>query len=359
MRHSIQSLMKQFGANTVGGGNVRALIHCQIVAMERRMAQNSKPFFDIQVSDGGGVIKLKVWSNAPAFPQCETLTAGGASGVGVFVELDGGFKHGDFGVESNDFRVLLLTDAQIAALLEGTPEQIENIAGKWAKIVSLVDSMECPVMKELSKRFLAKYEEPFKRAGAARGNHHARRGGLVEHTATMMAAADGVWFNYHLMRSDITLNRSLLLAGTLLHDCGKMIENQFEKRGFEMPFSTRAELYGHIGIGVEIVKGLARASCAEGLAKPTEALVVDAAKFEYAVDCLCHMILAHHGQLDFGSPVEPKFPEVAILHYCDQIDAKLEMMQTAYMSAKEIAPGVFERAWPMKVNLVRAAKEGF
>jgi len=357
MRHSIQSLMKQFGANTVGGGNVRALIHCQIVAIERRMAQNSKPFFDIQVSDGGGVIKLKVWSNAPAFPQCETLTANGASGVGVFVELDGGFKHGDFGVESNDFRVLLLTDAQVATLLEGTPEQIENIAGKWAKIVCLVESMECPVMKELCKRFLAKYEEPFKRAGAARGNHHARRGGLVEHTATMMAAADGVWFNYHLMRSDITLNRSLLLAGTLLHDCGKMIENQFEKRGFEMPFSTRAELYGHIGIGVEIVKGLARASCAEGLAKPT-ALVVDAAKFEYAVDCLCHMILAHHGQLDFGSPVEPKFPEVAILHYCDQIDAKLEMMQTAYMSAKEIAPGVFERAWPMKVNLVRAAKEG-
>ena len=68
MKQSIQSLSKQFGPSTmIGNGPLRAVIHCQVIHLEKRPASNGKPFFDIHLGDGGEPLKLKVWNNSPAF----------------------------------------------------------------------------------------------------------------------------------------------------------------------------------------------------------------------------------------------------------------------------------------------------
>ena len=67
---------------------------------------------------------------------------------------------------------------------------------------------------------------------------------------------------------------------------------------------------------------------------------------------LLHLIAAHHGTHEFGSPVLPKTPEAVALHHVDNIDAKLEMFRKAYESGKELAPGIIERVHPWPVNMV-------
>ena len=141
-----------------------------------------------------------------------------------------------------------------------------------------------------------------------------------------------------------------MLAGAFLHDIGKLVENQYEARGFDMPFTAKAELAGHIPIGVEIVRETARKIYIQAELENEE--------LKYTIDCLCHMILSHHGQLEWGSPVEPKFPEAAGLHFIDNLDAKVEGMRAAYVGAGQRKPGdVIEKVWPMRHNLVVPPKE--
>ena len=262
------------------------------------------------------------------------------------------FRSGDYGIESASFTMTELLPEHIEALLRGTPEQIARVEKGWEIICALVETMRCEVLRAICKRFIERHGEAFKRCGAARGVHHARRGGLVEHVSEMMLMADSLSLIYPRM------NRSLLLAGALLHDCGKLIENQFEERGFEMPFSATAELYGHIAIGLEIVRGIARK-----VDRVDEVEGVDEGGLErsmdrrHVIDCLCHLILSHHGTQEWGSPVVPKMPEAQLLHFIDNISAKLEIMRTAMETAPEIGPGVFDCPWPMKKNLVRAPGE--
>jgi 3'-5' exoribonuclease len=99
--------------------------------------------------------------------------------------------------------------------------------------------------------------EAFRRAAAARNYHHARRGGLVEHTAQMMRAAIALAAVYP------RLNRDLLLAGVLFHDAGKVWENNVAKTGFGIEHSERGELIGHISLGLELVNDLWRQLLAE------------------------------------------------------------------------------------------------
>jgi 3'-5' exoribonuclease len=340
MKHTIETLGWQFAENTVGGaGAVAAVIHGQITALEKKLASNQKPYFNVELSDGAGVMKLKVWNNSPAFPQCATAEIKIKKGP-LFVALDGMFRSGEYGYESNDFRIRALNDEEIETLINGAPEQRAKVGSAWAKMLDLIGSMEDATYGELCRRVAGALGKQFCRAAGARGRHHARRGGLVEHTSQMMLSCDA------LCRVYPHLNRSLILAGAFLHDLGKIIENQYEDRGFGMPFSARAELYGHIAIGVEYVRAFGR-----------ELVENDAAAL-LKMDCLCHLVLSHHGQLEYGSPVEPKLPEAAVLHYIDQIDAKLEMMRAAYEAAGNKGPGeVVERQWPMSVNLVVTPKE--
>ena len=186
--------------------------------------------------------------------------------------------------------------------------------------------------------------ERFRRTAAARKNHHARRGGLVEHVAQMMRSAVAVCGVYP------ELNRDLMIAGVLFHDCGKLWENTYPETGFGQLHTMHGEMLGHIPLGIELANKLWRDLVEAG---EFEAFSESKPGTEEVRLHLLHLIGSHHGQLEFGSPVLPKTPEAYALHYIDNLDAKLEMLRDAYPQANEIAPGIYERVFPLSANLVK------
>ena len=145
------------------------------------------------------------------------------------------------------------------------------------------------------------------------------------------------------------LNRDLLLCGTLFHDAGKLWENCMEPHGFSMPYSEMGELMGHISIGIELLNTLWRKLMASEAAHDWSAL---RPSNDDVRAHLIHLIAAHHGEMQFGSPVFPKTPEAAALHYIDNLDAKLEMMFGGYETGASLAERIVEKVRPLPANLV-------
>lgn len=309
---------------------VEATLHVQLATLERKTTATQKPYLDVAFADGTAELKLKVWQDAASY---EPLVA---REPGTFVAVRGKFTKGDWGWESRDFATATLAEDEITALLEGDPERRAFLESRWVRLCQLIASVKDLALKQVASHLIAKHEALYRRAAAARGNHHARRGGLVEHVTEMTEIADGV------CGALPHLNRSLLLAAIVFHDCGKMLENNYEPRGFVMPFNKGASLVGHIAIGFQLARDL-WLEC--GLNPADDRLLL-----------LRHLILSHHGQLDWGSPVEPMCPEAAVLHYIDQISAKTEMFKAMYLKP-EIAPGLHEKGWPLNVSAVDVPPE--
>jgi 3'-5' exoribonuclease len=153
--------------------------------------------------------------------------------------------------------------------------------------------------------------EKYKSAPAAMSYHHAFLGGLLEHALSLVQLGDQVCDHYEFLRRD------LLLAGLVLHDLGKIEELSFS-RGFR--YSTRGQLLGHISIGLEMVQEKIR----QIPDFPAE-----------LKDQIEHIILSHHGKVEFGSPKEPMFPEALLVHFLDEIDSKLEAMRAQYATDQD------------------------
>jgi 3'-5' exoribonuclease len=313
-------------------------IHAQVESCTRKDTRDGKPFYEVTVADSEGKLPLKAWSDSPAFAACERLSPGD------FVAIRGEFAQSpQFGLEAKRWTARPLNPSERDALLAGPPALRELQAADYAYIEATLGSLQDPRLNALALLFLSEFGDRFRRAAAARGNHHARRGGLVEHTAQMMRSADAISSAYP------HLNRDLLVAGVLFHDCGKLWENSYPADGFTMPYDERGELLGHITIGIELVNSLWRklASTPEFAAWKEVAPSNEDVRLH-----LLHLIAAHHGELQFGSPVPPKTPEAWALHYVDNLDAKLEMIAGAYANSKSIAPRIRERVWPLAGHAV-------
>ena len=164
----------------------------------------------------------------------------------------------------------------------------------------------------------------------------------MEHVAQMLRAALALAEVY-------PVNRDLLVAGVLFHDAGKLWENGLPAAGFQMPYDERGELLGHITIGIELLNALWRKLMGREEAKLWAGLLPSSEDVRLH---LLHLVAAHHGELQFGSPVPPKTPEAWMLHFVDNIDAKWEMLHAGYANAKRLAPRIQERVWPLPGNLV-------
>jgi 3'-5' exoribonuclease len=319
-------------------GRTEAAVHGQVESLQKKGTRDGKPFWELTLADAESKLTLRAWSDAPAFVLCDGLT------VGAFIEVAGEFIHnGSFGLDAKRWNGRPLSDEERDAVLAGPPELQEKQAADFAFITEATGALSDPRLHGLAQIFLTEYGARFRRAAAARGNHHARRGGLVEHVAQMMRSAVAVASAYP------TLNRDLLVAGVLFHDAGKLWENALPADGFVMPFDERGEMLGHITIGIELVNTLWRKLLVTPEA-PGWAELQPAS--EDVRLHLLHLLAAHHGELQFGSPVVPKTPEAWALHYVDNLDAKIEMMTAAYATSRQLAPRIQERAWPLPGNLV-------
>jgi len=319
-------------------GRVEARIHAQVESLTKKETREQKPFWELTLADAQSKLMLRAWSDSPNFAICNELAAG------QFVEVAGDFTHNsNFGVESKRWTLKFLNDAERDALLAGPPELREKQGDDFEFIRKSLEEIGDPRLRVLGELFLRDFGDRFRRSAAARNNHHARRGGLVEHVSQMMRAAVAVSGVYP------QLNRDLLVAGVLFHDCGKLWENSLPEDGFAMPFDERGELLGHISIGAEVVNALWRKLSATEEAKAWGAM--QPASEDVRLHLL-HLIVAHHGELQFGSPTVPKTPEAQALHYIDNLDAKMEMFAVGYEKASPLAPRIFDRVWPLPGNLV-------
>ncbi len=154
----------------------------------------------------------------------------------------------------------------------------------------------------------AEIARQYKLAPAAVLYHHAYLGGLLDHVSSLVRLGDLVADHYP------SLNRELVLAGLILHDLGKIEELRYEGA---FRYSTRGQLLGHIVIALEIVR--TKISSIPGFPETL------ASQIE-------HIILSHHGKLEFGSPKEPMFAEALVVHYLDDLDSKLESMRAQYQA---------------------------
>ena len=179
-------------------------------------------------------------------------------------------------------------------------------------LAQMIFKIENPVWQRVVRALYSKYDKEFYSYPAAKTNHHAFESGLAFHTATMVRLADAIGDIYP------QLNKSLLFAGIMLHDLAKVIELSGPD---DTEYTVRGNLIGHIAlIDEEITKVLLE-------------LKIDDSKEDVTV--LRHVILSHHGLLEYGSPVRPRIMEAEILHMIDNLDAEMMMMTGALAKVGE------------------------
>ncbi len=335
MSEAFLSLAAWRGEAAKARGAFRARMRAQIAGRVEKQTKGGKPYFELEFADATGKETFRIWSDAPFFTACATLNAGD------WVEFEGDFEKTNFGIEPRRLAVRALTAPEVESLLTGSPERQARLASDAADLQRLIEGMREPRLRALCLLLLARHGVRFRRAAAARTFHHARRGGLLEHTSQMMRAAEAVCIVYP------HLHRDLLLAGVLFHDCGKMWECTPAEDGFGIVPNETGELLGHITIGFELANKLWTELRETPEFRTWETLEP---RSEMVRQHLLHLIASHHGEYAFGSPVLPKTPEAMTLHYLDNLDAKLEMFAGAYANAKQLAPGIFERVPPLPTS---------
>jgi 3'-5' exoribonuclease len=269
--------------------------------VERRLTKGGKPYLDLLLADRSDTIKGKVWDDVlqkcsgPLAP-CDFVAISGT------VEAYQGTSQINLDfidtVERLRAKGRPLEEFDPDLLIAATPFNREEL---WAELLELVESDINVPLRDLVLAILRKYEAQFLEWPGAVFYHHAYAGGLLEHTCSVAR---------HAVRSLEVypgLNADLVLAGAILHDLGKIKEFT----GPPCPQrSVPGGLLGHIVLGWEMVREEARA-----LEFSDEQLLLS----------LEHIIISHHGAVEFGSPVLPRTPEALLVYYLDEVDAKLHM----------------------------------
>ncbi len=269
---------------------VESEIHAQVERLSRKEASNGKPFYEVVLRDPTESMTLRAWTDTSAYESCDSLQNGD------FVSVEGCFQNnGSFGLDAKGWTLRALPPEAIAALLEGTSERRELLEQAYERIIDAVAMIGDPRIRALCDHFLAQHGPRFRRAAAARGNHHARRGGLLEHTSRMLECALALCGVYP------EINRDLMIAGVLFHDTGKLWETCPPERGFGIESELRGELLGHLSIGIELVNSIWRELPKEEWSSMVPSS--DDVRLH-----LLHLIAAHHGSLNLDPLFFPRHP---------------------------------------------------
>src|SRR5438067_6010066 len=319
-------------------GAASARVHVQVENATPKLTREQQPYCELALADACDRMTLRVWSDHPAYKTCSALTSQD------FIELTADFYRSQYGLDARKWTVRLLTEQETNELLQGPADLRAKQTTEFEFIKQTVAETSDPRLIALREDFLREWGDRFRCTAAARNYHHSRRGGLVEHTAQMMRVAKQIAAVYP------ELNLDLLLACILCHDSGKLWENALPENGFVMNYDELGELMGHISIGLELVNALWRKLSVENADAWKNLLPAS----EDVRTHLLHLIGAHHGEPEFGSPVAPKTPEAMALHYIDNLDARLEMFAAGYTTAKPLAARIFDRVRPLPGNLVKS-----
>lgn len=302
------------------GRNVRAHFLVGQKQLRDRNDGNGK-YLSLALCDRSGRIDGRVWDNAEAlsdrFEQND------------FVDVRACVDEFNGKLQLRVFEILRVELEQID-LGDFQRRTTRDIDMLWSQLRASVDTFTDPHLKRLVFAFLDDPEiaRRYKAAPAAKFMHHAWIGGLLEHVVDLLQFCDLAAGHFSLV------HRDLLLTGAILHDVGKIYELSWE-RGFE--YTLEGQLIGHISIATRLLD--AKVKAMPGFPKHIHTLVE-------------HMILSHHGSLEFGSPKLPMVPEAVLLHFLDDAEAKMLAMQEACQPEGLPAPVFIDRVRALERPLV-------
>lgn len=259
-------------------------------------ASTGRPYLRVTLGDSSDSIEAFVWEGASELDQ--------RFSDGDIVEVRGSLKVFQGTPQIVVEALHRLAEDDLAGLEAGDflPASKRPRAEMWSELRALLATAANPHLSRLFDAFLADetFCEAFQRTPAATGFHHAYVGGLLEHTLGVMRLARAV---APLYRDRI--DADVLLTGAFLHDAGK-VQELSSRTGFD--YTDAGRLVGHIVLGARLLRD--KAAQIEGF---PESLLLQ----------LEHLILSHHGEKEWGAPTVPQTLEALLLHYLDNIDAKL------------------------------------
>lgn len=266
------------------------------LATETTVRNDSRgtPYLSAKLVDSTGSIDARMW-NLPG-----ELLEGLSGPEYVYVEGNTHEYRGTLQLKLNRLRVLKKEEVMEADYLPASEKDREALA---AELALVKDELETEPLRELFELMIsdAGFWEAFCSAPAAKSMHHARIGGLLEHSVQCMRIARRLAALY-------PVDRDLLLFGAIFHDVGKVKELSWGVGGFG--YTTEGRLQGHVVLGDRLVAGyiLRIADFPEDLALQ-----------------ISHILLAHQGELAYGSPEQPKTLEALLVHFIDNLDARVAM----------------------------------
>ena len=266
------------------------------------VAKNGKPYENVSLLDKTGSINAKIWD-----PD--------SSGIGDFDDLDFVNVTGDVVTFQNSpqLNIKRIRRASEDEYIPGdyVPVSEKDVDEMYEQLMAVLNTVENTWLKQLISKYFddQSFAGAFKKHSAAKTVHHSFSGGLLEHTLSVVEMCDFYSKQYPYLKRD------LLLTAAAFHDIGKLKElSDFPQNDY----TDSGQLLGHIMMGYELVGYACRSI--KGFPK------------RLAVE-LQHCILAHHGELEFGSPKKPAIPEALALNLADNADAKLECMKEIMKAA--------------------------
>jgi 3'-5' exoribonuclease len=274
-----------------------------VLVKQQRTTKTNKPYLNLILGDKTGQLEGRVWElGDPRIAK--------DFDKGDIVKARGSVSRFDDRLQMKIDQIRKAAPAEVDKT-DLLPSTTYDVAALWSQLIGFVDSFTDPDLKLLLTTLLAdpQLAQAYREAPAAKQLHHAWLGGLLEHVISLLTLADRVAAHYPL------LERDLLLTGVILHDIGKLRELSWEI-GFE--YTVEGTLLGHIQIGTALTERTI--DSLPGFPPKLKTLVL-------------HMILSHHGKLEFGSPKLPMIPEALALSFIDDLDAKMQAMASEFDKA--------------------------
>jgi 3'-5' exoribonuclease len=300
------------------------------VLIEKRSeakTKNGKPYLRLTIRDKTGSLECVFWGYDPAR---HTHPEGSCCKV--------------FGAMSsyNDTLQVTLADmqdsaAQAEAFAKSTRFDVEVM---WTELAERIEAMTEPLTKFVAEEILLgdAMMEAFKKAPAAKTVHNAWYGGLVEHVWSLCRVADGVIAHYQKTYCE-KISKDKVIFGLMLHDAGKVVEYDYSHPAFA--YTAVGQLTPHIVLGPAWVYEKANKWRTDSLR--AGALTREDFKLERAH--LMHILAAHHGKIEWGSPVAPATMEALLVHQLDLLDSRV-LHALDYITGKAgPTPGFSERSY--------------
>lgn len=263
-----------------------------------------KPFVSLVLQDKTGTLDAKIWDPA-------------SLGIDDFEKLDyinivGDITSFQGALQLNVKRIRKAKPGEYDPK-EYLPVSRYDVDKMYAELMGIIQKTENPYLKQLCVSFFGsqQFQEGFKFHSAAKTMHHGFVGGLLQHTLAVTKLCESFAAQYKI------LNRDLLVTSAIFHDVGKLKEIS---RFPENDYTDEGQLLGHIIIGAQMLSE--RIASMPGFPKKLE-------------NELIHCILAHHGELEYGSPKKPALAEAVALSFADNMDAKMEAMEEAFANVPE------------------------